>query len=135
MIYMRQKCPEEQEDYPNRTIWKDKSMILLDSAGNVYKTKRGYSMNEKNKKIHDNCIDIQIDADKFYVKHLKEGQNGSAPTVEIQSIDVQSLEKTTERSDFQWAKIMDSLGPLHTSKAPTETLIGGFRWGLIKVDH
>ena len=58
MIYMRQKCPEESEDYPNRTIWKDKSMILLDTAGVVYKTKRGYSMNEKNEKIHENCIDI-----------------------------------------------------------------------------
>ena len=58
MIYMRQKNPEESEDYPNRTIWKDKSMLLLDTAGVVYKSKRGYSMNEKNEKIHENCIDI-----------------------------------------------------------------------------
>lgn len=106
MIYMRQKCPEEKEDYPNRTIWKDKSMIMLDQAGVVYKTKRGYSMNEKNEKIHDNCIDIQIDADKFYVKHLKEGENGGTPTVEIQSIDVQSLEVKTEGAELQWASIM-----------------------------
>ena len=63
-------------------------------------------MNEKNEKIHDNCIDIQIDADKFYVKHLKDGENGGAPTVEIQSIDVQSLEVTTEGAELKWTAIM-----------------------------
>ena len=44
VYYMRQKSDEEDGDYPNRTIWKDKSLLLLDTAGNVFKTKQGYRL-------------------------------------------------------------------------------------------
>ena len=73
MYYMRQKHDEEDSEYPNRTIWKDKSLILLDTAGNVYKTKEGYRLDQQTKKIHSNCIDIQIDSESYFVKHLKGG--------------------------------------------------------------
>ena len=58
MLFVRQKNHEEPSDYPNRTIWKDKSMILLDTAGTVWKTNKGYGWNEKCIKIHEKCIDI-----------------------------------------------------------------------------
>ena len=70
VCYLKQKHPEEGSDYPDRTIWKDKTLLLLDSAGNVYKTRRGYALNEQNEKIHDNCIDIEVDAESYYCKHL-----------------------------------------------------------------
>ena len=47
MLYMRQKHPEEGGNYPDRTIWKDKSVILLDASGKIWKTRRGYSLNER----------------------------------------------------------------------------------------
>ena len=46
MYYMRQKHDEEDGEYPNREIWKDKSLILLDTAGNVYTTKNGYRLDQ-----------------------------------------------------------------------------------------
>ena len=62
MLYMRQKHPEEGGNYPDRTIWKDKSLILLDAAGKIWKTRRGYSLNERSEEQCENCIDIQIDS-------------------------------------------------------------------------
>ena len=113
MYYMRQKSDEEDGDYPDRTIWKDKSIILLDSAGKVFKTKQGYKLNEQCKKIYENCIDIQVDAESFFVKHLVGGGDpGRAPAVEIQSINVQNLAIKKENEDLRWPSLMDRLGPL-----------------------
>ena len=124
MIFMRQKCNQESEDYPNRTIWKDKSMILLDAEGKVYKTHNLHGWHESIYKIHDNCIDIHIDEEKFYVKHLKNGTDGGPPSVEIQSINVQDDEITDEAADLKWPTIMDKLGPLGY-KFVTPPLVGG----------
>ena len=99
-------------------------MILLDSEGKVYKTHNLHGWHESIYKIHDNCIDIQIDADKFYVKHLKDGTDGGAPVVEIQSINVQDDEITTEGAELKWPTIMDKLGPLGY-KFGSQSLVGG----------
>lgn len=83
MCFVRTKNRDEGADYPHRTIWKDKSLLSLDTAGNVYKCRNQYSWNEGVHKLNENCIDIALDSETYFAKHLKEGMGSEVPTVEV----------------------------------------------------
>ena len=68
MFYMRKKHPEEGGAYPDRTIWKDKSLVLLAAQGKLLTTRNGYSLNESCEDICGNVIDICVDSELYYFK-------------------------------------------------------------------
>lgn len=112
MCFIRTKNRDEGAEYPHRTIWKDKSLLLLDTAGNVYKCRNQYSWNEGVDKLQSNCIDIAIDSETYFAKHLSEDMGSEVPTVEVQSTNPQHIDFKNESPDFDWSKLQNRLGPL-----------------------
>ena len=97
-------------------------MVFLDANGDVYRTKKGYSMGEQHVKIESNCADVQVDAERIYVKKLID--NGAdVPPLQYCSIDPQTLEVKVLSEDFEWHTDMDDLGPLDWN--PPVPKIGG----------
>lgn len=67
--YLHRRDDEETRGYASRDLWKDKKMMFLDAGGNSHRLD-GFWWHHQHKKVHNKCIDIQTDGNRYYTKHL-----------------------------------------------------------------
>ena len=72
MTYLRRRNDEENKSYYSRTLWKDKSLLILDQAGNSYRLE-GYWWHKAPIALRKNCINIDTHSDQYLAVHV----NGS----------------------------------------------------------
>ena len=62
MTYLRRRNTEENKPYAQRTLWKDKSLLILDQAGNSYRLD-GYWWHKAPIALRKHCINIETHSD------------------------------------------------------------------------
>ena len=104
MVYHRRRNEEEiNKSFESRTLWKDKSLLLLDQAGNIYRLD-GYWWHKAPIKMQNNCLDIVTHSDKYIAMHLN-GESASSLHVDYRTISPQTFQVSLIYEPITWPKV------------------------------
>ena len=106
-LYLNKRSPDDTREYLERDLWRDKRLMVLDSAGDAYHL-HTWQWHRPYKRLQGQCIDIQQDREHFYIQRLLEDMS-----YQFVQVNYNDFKTTDVRKNFKWSNVLHD--PVPTS--------------------
>ena len=103
IAFVRKRICNFDKHLNERECWRDKSFMILDQAGNLYRSK-DYWWHEAPIFMEENCLSIMPYSDRYLTMRM-DGQNINDLSVEFGAISALDWQRSLLEQEPKWPKI------------------------------